>query len=75
VSCGLTTVHQGISHAYGGALSALSVTYTLAPLDEAGAGAERRWKERELVVAVYPDRREVLADDERTVTGDFAAFH
>jgi len=62
-------IDTGISHAYGGVLSALSITYSLAPLPPT-KGGEKRWKERETVVAVYPDRQDVLADDVREVTGD-----
>ena len=59
----------GISHAYGGILSALSITYSLTPLTPTEDG-EMRWKERETVVAVYFDRRDVLADDVREIVGD-----
>lgn len=59
----------GISHAYGGVLSALSITYSLTPLPPSEGGGAR-WKERETVVAVYPDRHDVLADDVREITGD-----
>ena len=31
---------------------------------------ENRWKERETVIAVYPDRQDLLADDVREITGD-----
>ena len=63
--CNLT----GIPHAYGGVLSALSITYSLAPLPPTGDG-EARWRERETVVAVYPDKQDLLADDVREITGD-----
>jgi hypothetical protein len=59
----------GISHAYGGVLSALSITYSLTPLPPT-EGGEARWKERETVVAVYPDRQDILADDAREITGE-----
>lgn len=59
----------GISHAYGGVLSALSITYSLTPLPPAKDG-EKRWTERERVVAVYLDRQDLLADDVREITGD-----
>ncbi|EKM78847.1 hypothetical protein AGABI1DRAFT_59991 [Agaricus bisporus var. burnettii JB137-S8] len=62
-------IDTGISHAYGGVLSALSIHYTLAPI---GDPAERRWQETEVISALYPDRREVLATDEREVIGDFS---
>ena len=70
----MTASHRGyvpgISHAYGGALSALSVTYTLspAPSDESG---QKVWTEKEVVKALYVDREVVLAEDERAVVGDF----
>ena len=60
----------GISHAYGGALSALSVTYTLAPLSDHEAGKEKKWSEREVVKALYVDSEIVLADDTRELVGD-----
>lgn len=50
-------------------MSALSITYSLTPLPPT-KGGEKRWKERETVVAVYPDRKDLLADDMREVTGD-----
>ncbi|EIN04810.1 Metallo-dependent phosphatase [Punctularia strigosozonata HHB-11173 SS5] len=81
-------IDTGISHAYGGALSALSITYTLTPIPDSGGEGDtrdglgsqsvleirttaqakvKRWKEREIVVALYADRQEVLAVDERMV--------
>lgn len=60
--------HLGISHAYGGALSALSIYYTLTPI---GDDASKRWREKEVVSALYHDRQEVLAVDEREIVGDF----
>ena len=53
----------GISHAYGGALSALSITYTLAPSLNKGS----TWIEREVVTALYVDRQEVLVVAEREI--------
>jgi len=58
----------GISHAYGGVLSALSIHYTLNPVGDAGS---QRWKEKEVVSALYPDRQEIIASDEREVVGEF----
>lgn len=58
-------IDTGISHAYGGVLSALSIHYTLTPV------TGRVWKEREVVSALYPDRQEVLVDEERVVVGDY----
>ncbi|RPD60099.1 Metallo-dependent phosphatase [Lentinus tigrinus ALCF2SS1-7] len=62
-------IDTGISHAYGGALSALSVTYTLTPADD--ASGEKKWTETEVVKALYLDKEVVLAKDEREVVGDF----
>ncbi|KAH9945176.1 Metallo-dependent phosphatase [Epithele typhae] len=67
--CGgkIIIIDTGISHAYGGALSALSITYTLTPeSDESGMA---RWSENEVVKAVYQDREEVLANDTREIVG------
>ena len=63
----------GMSHAYGGALSALSVEYTLIPIgeEEDASAEEPQWLEREIVKALYEDREQVLAVDERRVTGHF----
>ena len=66
----LTVDVAGISHAYGGALSALSITYTLTPLSGGHAGDEKKWKEREVVTALYIDREVVLADDTREFVGE-----
>ncbi|KAI0635943.1 Metallo-dependent phosphatase [Trametes polyzona] len=70
--CGgkIIIIDTGISHAYGGALSALSVTYTLTPTSHSSDAAEQKWTEKELVKAVYVDREVVLASDEREVVGD-----
>lgn len=67
----------GISHAYGGALSALSIDYALTPVATANADTlthkgQQVWVETEVVKAIYEDRDVVLADDERHVEGDFA---
>ncbi|OCB90068.1 Metallo-dependent phosphatase [Sanghuangporus baumii] len=67
-------IDTGISHAYGGVLSALSIQYTLTPPSTAvdsnpGSGTNRQWKEREIVTAIYPERQEVLVVEERTVLG------
>ncbi|TBU33290.1 Metallo-dependent phosphatase-like protein [Dichomitus squalens] len=62
-------IDTGISHAYGGALSALSVTYTLTPSKV--VNGEKRWHEKEIVKALYVDHEVLLADDEREVVGDF----
>jgi hypothetical protein len=59
----------GISHAYGGVLSALSIEYTLTPTTE-----HQKWIEKEVVSAVYVDRTDVIAIDERVIVGDFGAW-
>ncbi|KAJ7446921.1 Metallo-dependent phosphatase-like protein [Mycena galericulata] len=63
-------IDTGISHAYGGALSALSIHYTFTPLGDSEDG-EPLWKEREVVSALYVDRQETIVDEERLVAGDF----
>ncbi|KAG6851114.1 hypothetical protein H0H93_000994 [Arthromyces matolae] len=63
-------IDTGISHAYGGVLSALSIHYTLTPV---GADDEKRWIEKEVVSAVYADKQEIIVVDEREVVGDFRA--
>jgi len=68
--CGgkIIIIDTGISHAYGGVLSALSIHYTLTPI---GNDSSRRWQEKEVVSALYPDRQEVLAVEEREIVGNF----
>jgi len=72
--CGgkIIIIDTGISHAYGGALSALSIYYTLTPI---GDDASQRWREKEVVTALYFGRQEVLAVDEREIVGDFDFLH
>ncbi|KAL0953276.1 hypothetical protein HGRIS_004526 [Hohenbuehelia grisea] len=67
---------QGISHAYGGVLSALSIHYTLTPVssEDNGDPSQKKWREREVVSALYPDRQVILVDDEKDVHGDFDAL-
>jgi hypothetical protein len=69
--CGgkIIIIDTGISHAYGGVLSALSIHYTLTP-----TGKDQIWTEREVVSALYPDERVVLVDEERQVVGDFSGY-
>jgi hypothetical protein len=38
------------------------------------SGEVNKWTEREVVSALYKDRREVLADDSREVIGGFAGW-
>ena len=68
--CGgkIIIIDTGISHAYGGVLSALSIHYTVHPV---GDDAEQRWVERELISALYPDKRTLIVDEEREIVGDF----
>ena len=53
----------GISHAYGGALSALSITYTLTP----SLQKKDIWVEQEVVTALYVHSQEVLAVSQREI--------
>jgi len=71
--CGgkIIIIDTGISHAYGGVLSALSIHYTLSLLSESSSKHEKKWKEREVVTAVYMDHQDVLAVMEREVVGNF----
>ena len=63
-------INKGISHAYGGVLSALSIYYTMTPV----SGETNKWIEREVVSALYKDRRELLVDNSREVVGDFGRW-
>lgn len=60
----LTNGSKGISHAYGGALSALSIEYSLVPVARGGV---EKWVETEVVRALYADKREVVAHDVQEV--------
>lgn len=69
----------GISRAYGGTLSSLEILYTLIPRDELSKlesqtipenlkdsnKVKNLWLEREIVSALYEDRKEVLVQSER----------
>ncbi|KAF8573536.1 Metallo-dependent phosphatase [Ramaria rubella] len=82
--CGgkIIIIDTGISKAYGGALSALSITYSLTPilssfpassfigLAKNGRG-RGKWIEREDIVALYPNHKVPLVQEEREVEGDF----
>ncbi|EPQ52810.1 Metallo-dependent phosphatase [Gloeophyllum trabeum ATCC 11539] len=63
-------IDTGISHAYGGVLSALSIVYSLTPVDAGPDSSLKTWVEKEVVTALYMDRQEVLAEDMRTVVGN-----
>ncbi|QRV75188.1 hypothetical protein RhiJN_03203 [Ceratobasidium sp. AG-Ba] len=74
--CGgkIIIIDTGISKAYGGALSALSVTYTLTPQPAtrfASVASARTWTEHEVIKAVYQDKVDVLVDSTREVRGTF----
>ncbi|EJD39102.1 Metallo-dependent phosphatase [Auricularia subglabra TFB-10046 SS5] len=60
-------IDTGISRAYGGALSALEIVYTLTPSGDA-------WEEREVLHAVYESGPVLLGDDKRVIQGDFEAW-
>ncbi|THH05860.1 hypothetical protein EW145_g4488 [Phellinidium pouzarii] len=66
--CGgkIIIIDTGISHAYGGVLSALSVKYTLMPHQD----NKRRWTEREVVTALYPDHQDVLIIEEQELMSE-----
>jgi hypothetical protein len=53
----------GISHEYGGVLSALSIHYTLTPV----SGTQNKWVEKETVSALYPDRQQIIVVDSREI--------
>ena len=66
------TLVPGISHAYGGLLSALSIDYTLTPLSKSTSDpSQNRWREREVVSALYVDGEEILAVSEQELLGNF----
>lgn len=68
--CGgkIIIIDTGISHAYGGVLSALSIHYTLEPKEN----EEGIWVEKEVVSALYETHTEVVSSEERQVVGDFS---
>ena len=55
-------------------LSALSIRYTLTP-EPSSDGPPRKWREKEVVSAVYPGYRQVLVSEEREVVGDFSGYY
>ncbi|KAH7097331.1 Metallo-dependent phosphatase [Auriculariales sp. MPI-PUGE-AT-0066] len=63
-------IDTGISHAYGGVLSALEIVYSLEPADS----GEDEWDEHETVNAVYEHGLQLLAVNKKSVKGDFAAW-
>ncbi|KAG8967952.1 hypothetical protein FRB90_010848 [Tulasnella sp. 427] len=66
--CGgkILLIDTGISHAYGGVLSAARFTYTLTPTKQKGY-----WIESEVVTAIYEQKEEVLVNSEREIKADF----
>lgn len=76
---------SGISHAYGGVLSALDIQYSLTPINDYASmssvtGTKRaaamnpsknRFLEREVIHAIYPSRRVLFVSEEREVVGDY----
>ncbi|KAF7312444.1 Adenylate cyclase [Mycena indigotica] len=62
-------IDTGISHAYGGVLSALSIHYTFTPVES--DDGEPRWVEREVVSTLYADRQEIIVDEARELVGNF----
>ncbi|KAF8627058.1 hypothetical protein AX17_006398 [Amanita inopinata Kibby_2008] len=62
-------IDTGISHAYGGVLSALSIQYSLIPTINQDGGDS--WEEREVVTALYANKKEVVSEDVRHVSGNF----
>ncbi|KIY51729.1 Metallo-dependent phosphatase [Fistulina hepatica ATCC 64428] len=66
-------IDTGISHAYGGALSALDIQYELIPVAPIAGDDRSDWlyEERETVSAVYVDRMELIKQDVRQVVGNF----
>jgi len=67
-------IDTGITHAYGGVLSALSINYTLTPVPGDFPARKQRWVEKEVIRALYPDRQQLLVVDEREVMGDFQGY-
>ncbi|TFK49965.1 Metallo-dependent phosphatase [Heliocybe sulcata] len=66
-------IDTGISHAYGGVLSALSIVYTLTRVDSpAGTPSSMKtWVEKETITALYMDNHELLSEDTRSIMSDF----
>lgn len=60
----------GISHAYGGVLSALSIEYVLTPLPTLSTSGQKQWNETEHIKAIYEGKEDVFVNEERVVVGD-----
>ncbi|KAG8711794.1 hypothetical protein FRC08_015420 [Ceratobasidium sp. 394] len=72
--CGgkIIIIDTGISKAYGGVLSALSITYTLTPQPATrvmSVASARTWTEHEVIKAVYENKVEILVDSSREIRG------
>ncbi|KAG8753569.1 hypothetical protein FRC14_005911 [Serendipita sp. 396] len=68
-------IDTGISHAYGGVLSGLSITYSLSPATpEPMAKHQQRWVETEKVAAVYEQTTKVLVEETRELVGDYGVY-
>ncbi|KAG8890427.1 histone acetyltransferase [Tulasnella sp. 332] len=59
-------IDTGITHAYGGVLSAAKFTYSMWPSDVKG-----RWIVQDMVTAIYPDWEEVLVNEVDEIQADF----
>lgn len=70
--CGgkIVIIDTGISRAYGGALSALEIAYSLDSIGD----SKDEWMEREVLSALYESGPVLLADDIRVIKGDFSAW-
>lgn len=51
-------------------MSALSVEYTLENVPSSSSSEKNKWREKEVVKAVYVDRSVVLVDEERDIFAD-----
>lgn len=51
-------------------MSALSVEYTLESVPSSSSSEKNRWREKEVVKAMYVGRSVVLVDEERDIFGD-----
>jgi len=74
-------IDTGITPAYGGVLSALKIEYGLFPAQHDPLAARttnsstasiRRWRELEIVRALYEDSADEIARSDRIIEGDFA---
>jgi len=81
--CGgkIIIIDTGISHAYGGVLSALRIEYTLTPVEsreynifgrkvDISVANQQVYLEREAIHAIYPHKTEQFVYQEREIVGD-----